>query len=105
MTLKIKSLASETIFIDEESFSVVLLLSSNRISNSLKEEIRLFAKRNSLAKRNSVNECCPRCLKAHLIKHAKQSPDLLQALLVEEFIPFEAGHHGYYMDAEEVIKI
>jgi|GEM_PF-3765564 len=101
MTLQIKNSASESLLINEDSFTFPILTQDIKISSSVKREAKLFLKRNILAK----NECCPRCLKAHLVKHAKQSLNILQALLVEEIIPFEAGHHGYYMDAEEVIKI
>jgi hypothetical protein len=45
--------------------------------------------------------CCPRCLKAHLIsKLGEESIDGFEAFEEEEL-----GHHGHYLDGDEVVKI
>jgi len=50
--------------------------------------------------------CCPRCLKAHLIRKAKEL-----GMDVKNVKPFlaslgeEVGHNGYYMDGEGVHEI
>lgn len=69
----------------------------------------LIAKMESFMKRNSIkeaNHCCPNCLKAHILKTANDigiSRDGKQFLSL--FIGGEAGHNGYYLDGDELVKI
>lgn len=83
------------------------------IPDDLIAELEEYAKRNSLGKIASdfdnpvhINECCPRCLKAHMLKTAEKigiSPEGRQFLSL--FMPGEVGHSGYYLDEEELVEI
>ena len=107
MTIQIKKTASEQTLLVSKSinksnkFFVDYLLYNSDLSPAVKSEIRLFIKRNKIVK----SEFCLRCLKAYLINQAKQSMNVLMALSVEEIIPHETGHNGYFLDEGEAIKI
>ena len=91
MTQKLTYYATET-----------LIGNDSTIPKSIRDEIILFAKRNII----SGDEFCPRCLKAHLIKKAKQRKISASDVLAVALSPdCEEGHHGYYMDGEDIIKI
>lgn len=68
----------------------------------LKEEAQSFLKRNYIVSR----KYCKRCLKAHVLKKAKENRLGKEVyLLVENKFANETGHNGYYMDGGEVIEI
>lgn len=66
-------------------------------------ELEVFTKRNALSKQ--INDCCPRCLKAHLIKKAKEYSLFSEIKNIESLLQEEPGHHGYYLDEDEIVKI
>lgn len=82
----------------------------SRLPAGLMREALSFAKRNSLGiikyDKENINNVCPRCLKAHLMKKAEEKD--LDKAVVEVLVnlgEYEMGHNGYYMDKEKVIKI
>jgi len=98
-----------------ESFSFPLAKSAKElISESEKiglpeeliNEIRQFSERNLMIFRvnNAVlYDCCPNCLKAHLLKKAKVLG--LNAELQEKIsrmFKSESGHNGYYLDKNKI---
>lgn len=88
-------------------------LPERKISDVLKKEASAFKERNSIViggydvkTKQPIHRCCPRCLKAHLIKKAEEldlDHDLRELLF--SMVEFETGHYGYYMDGDELIKI
>ena len=83
------------------------------IPDDLIAELESYAERNPLHKlvknaqsKKEIMGCCPRCLKAHMLKTAENlgiSQEGRQFLSL--FMQGEAGHNGYYLDADELIKI
>jgi hypothetical protein len=89
MTIKITSPASETILLNE-------------LPLFLREELGKFTKRNNLVGEN----CCPWCLKAHLIKKAKEKDmDAWAFEKIDEVFPDRTGHNGYYEDKGRIMEI
>ena len=106
MTIQIKKTASEQTLLVSKSINksnkfFVDLLYNSDLSPAVKSEIKSFIKRNKIIK----NEFCSNCVKAHLIKIARLNMDVISALTIEETIPNEIGHQGYYLDAERLVKI
>jgi len=64
------------------------------------EELSSFNERNLI----HGKECCPRCLKAHLLKASKDEPVHFHKT-IKGYLRGEIGHNGYYLDGDEVIKI
>ena len=98
----------------KRTFSLeVLGLPEKKLSDVLLKEAEEFRKRNSLAlvghtipDKKPIFKCCSSCLKAHLIKKAEEKnldKDLMEVLFL--MVEHETGHHGYYLDGEEMIKI
>ncbi len=85
----------------EDVHRIQMLLVWEKAPTSLIESVNEFASRNVLL----GEACCMRCLKAHLLKKAReeQSSDFIS--LVHRIIDEEAGHQGYYLDGEEIRKI
>lgn len=86
----------------------------NIIPDKLLSEIIGFCRRNVLEIEypNSdynqvIYHCCPKCLKAHIIKKAKEEKISLNKIenMLDKVINCEAGHSGYYMDKDNIIKI
>jgi len=82
------------------------------IPDNLIAELEEYTERNSLANlvpeecREEVYGCCPRCLKAHMIKTAEQlGLSSKEREFLSLFVDGETGHHGYYMDGDELVKI
>ena len=83
------------------------------IPDDLIAELEYYIRRNSLNKfvireecKSKIHECCPRCLKAHMLKTAEKmgiSEGGRQFLSL--FVGGEAGHDGYYLDNDELIKV
>ena len=83
------------------------------IPDDLIAELEDYAERNLLKNivsdkehKKMIEGCCPRCLKAHMLKTAGQlgiSTEGRQFLSL--FMKGEAGHHGYYLDEDELIEI
>lgn len=85
----------------EDVHRVQMMLVWERAPLYLIESVSEFATRNVLM----GEACCMRCLKAHLLSKARKekSSDILA--LIHKAIDEETGHHGYYLDDEEVRKI
>lgn len=81
------------------------------IPDNLIAEIESFIKRNTLVIRKDavtggkVHHCCHHCLKAHALKIASEI-GLDEAALnyIDSIFDCIAGHDGYYLDEEELIK-
>ncbi len=69
------------------------------ISTELLYELSHFIQRNSLVR----GECCLRCFKAHALKLVKKEYGFFG--IIDNLIPEEVGHHGYYLDGEEMKKV
>ncbi|MBI3334131.1 hypothetical protein HYZ97_01475 [Candidatus Pacearchaeota archaeon] len=75
------------------------------------EAIQAFRESNSVATTYSIHgkptyRYCERCLKAHAMKTAQEiglDSRILRCL--EQALPGETGHDGYYLNHEELIKI
>ncbi|RMD65784.1 hypothetical protein D6817_05425 [Candidatus Pacearchaeota archaeon] len=53
-----------------------------------------------------VRVCCPSCLKAHAISHARKKgfgEEVVEKL--KGLSPMNAGHFGYYMDNGKLVKL
>ena len=103
MTLKIKNNAFESlVFPTKKNLK-------GGLSKKMLLEIQQFQLRNSLAAEIpnlgvAVKECCPQCLKAHLIKINKRLRNpALQARI--NLLDCETGHNGYYRDAERLVRV
>jgi hypothetical protein len=89
MTLKITSPALETVFVEG-------------LPPFLRKEMSEFTERNKI----SGNNCCPWCLKAHLIEKAlEQGMEEWAISAIKQLLPGRKGHRGYYLDKGEVRKI
>jgi hypothetical protein len=109
MTLKKFSQAFEdTISIEAKLFSNIYL-----ISKKLFFEAEAFRQRNGLAvvassleNKKPMYECCPACLKAHLLKKA-EGLNLGRAVreVIKNMANCETGHYGYYLDDGKLVKI
>ena len=83
------------------------------LPRKLYEEAVEFQKRNglgvvacSLETKEHIEECCPHCLKAHLLKKAeKMNHAGAMSKIIIELGEYENGHGGYYLDAGEVRKV
>lgn len=68
----------------------------------LRKEIRSFIGRNQIIGK----KYCKNCLKAHIIKKAREFGIYEPSLsLIESVTKEEAGHMGYYLDEGILIKI
>ena len=85
----------------------------NVLPDALVEEIEDFTERNSLVivgyglgDRRPLHRCCQSCLKAHLVKTAK---DLKLNKRVINYIlssfSCAMGHNEYYLDEDKLVKI
>lgn len=83
----------------------------SNISKKLFLEAVNFGRRNKLIERaraieEPVQECCPHCLKAHLLKKAEEMNDGRSIRqLIMKMAEYRNGHDGYYMDGDKLIKI
>ncbi len=83
------------------------------IPDNLIAELEDYSYRNSLNRlvsdeksRKVIKGCCPQCLKAHMIKKARESGISEQGTqFLSLFMQGEAGHNGYYLDGDALIKI
>lgn len=86
---------------------------AEQMPEELSKEVSEFIQRNTFSEmaqnqhsRGAFPPCCPHCLKAHIIKTARKvnlkDEEVAQVLLG---IKGEAGHNGYYLDGESVVKI
>lgn len=93
--------------------SVFLVLNSTKnLSKKLLKESERFRRRNAIVEiacdlesRKKIYECCPSCLKAHLIKKAEEwnlDKDLSNILFL--MVEHETGHYGHYLDEGKLIK-
>ncbi len=121
MTIKITPQLTETKEkIEEESFLTYLLnykmSALNKgilIPDLLISEIEKFNKSNYIAltesplnKERYIYHSCPRCLKAHTLKKAQEiGLDEAAINYVSQLFDCEKGHHGYYLDNEELKEI
>ncbi len=85
----------------EDVHRVRTVLSLEGASWHILESVTEFASRNILVGK----VCCLRCLKAHLLRKAQEEKSSNLVLLIHKVIREEAGHHGYYLDGEEVRKV
>lgn len=75
----------------------------NRLHSRLLSELESFRSRNALP--TVMNECCPRCLKAHLIKKAPHLGLQEEKNKINQLLDCEIGHSGYYLDKNKLVKI
>lgn len=80
-------------------------------------ELEDFALRNSISECSSANKeeisfnergpCyCERCLKAFALHHGREHGLTKEALsFIDALFNVEAGHHGYYLDDDELISL
>ncbi len=78
------------------------LFGKDNLPSFFVEEIEKFKERNRI----DGKYLCNNCLSAHLIKKVKESGEKEEVInkLKKEFKD-EIGHHGYYLDGEELVKI
>lgn len=76
------------------------------------EELRKFSKKNAILHEYSIHGnkkkssvCCTRCLKAHALNICKRENLREAEKIIEGAFEVEAGHNGYYLDSEKVVKI
>lgn len=144
MVLKLKTNATETttnivgevISLDNLlKYKVNALSKGLLIPDSIISKIDDFIKRNSLrdknTKENQMSQICPKCLKAHAVKKAREIGLNLKTINylsrifkahavkkaknlgfdsdsiadLEQIFDCEPGHNGYYLDKDELIKI
>jgi len=67
----------------------------------LREEAKRFIFRNKLTEIH----VCPQCMKAHLMKKAKEFGFNKEIGQIEKSIKCPTGHEGYYLDQANLIKI
>jgi len=104
---KIKTVSEQTIFLEVYGFGF------DKIPRSLLHEINIFTLRNPVMEvaskvrsRSPVYGCCSRCLKAYLIRRARAEgygKEVEEA--IGEMLKCEIGHHGYFMDGEDLVKV
>jgi len=84
-----------------------------KLPKKLRVEIEAFKQRNALVVVGSrikgkkpIYSCCPRCLKAFVLKKAGEMElgEIVEGMLVSLF-DCEWGHNGYYMDGEDLRKV
>lgn len=125
MTIKISKTASEynnstlsEVYVQDLAhnlldYKILGLTKGLIIPDDLIAELELFAQRNSLKEiiedenqRELIDGCCPRCLKAHMLKTAERLGISLEGRqFLSMFMRGEVGHQGYYLDGEELIEI
>ncbi|MEK6928822.1 MAG: hypothetical protein AABW65_02625 [Nanoarchaeota archaeon] len=100
MDKKIQFYASEILFDTKR-------LIGSELNKEIKKEIENFAERNSLLRyEDNSHECCLRCLKAHFLKLVKNEIISISDFMgINKKIKEDAGHHGYYLDDQKLIKI
>ena len=85
------------------NYKIIGLTQGLIIPDDLIAEIEYYMRRNSIGE---ARQCCPRCLKAHMIKTADDigiSSDGKKFLSL--FIKGDVGHDGYYLDGDELVII
>lgn len=125
MTLKIKYSASEYDSDTGEQalqpaeitrrlvdYKVLGLTKRLLIPDDLIAEMESYISRNSFKKAFSQfsldmpSGCCIRCLKAHMVKKAEEHGLTRGGIkFLSSFLDGEAGHYGYYLDGEDLIKL
>ena len=84
---------------------VIALRKGLLITDDLIAEADAFIGRNSCVEHRS-DAYCPHCLKAHMIKKAEElglTEDTIEYL--NEIMPGEVGHEGYYLDIDELVEV
>ncbi len=93
--------------------SIFLVVNSSKnLSEKLLKEAEEFRRRNAIVEiacdlesRKKIYECCPNCLKAHLIKKAEEwNLDKDLSKLLFQMVEHETGHYGHYLDKGKLIK-
>jgi len=117
---KIYQATEGTVFVEAESlcFDGVLEGENSKdyeksriLPEKLLDEVRSFVKRNSLAvvacevgERRQIHCCCPRCLKAHLIKKCDKLGLIEYKQRLSRIFKCKTGHDGYYLDGSKLFK-
>ncbi len=76
------------------------------VSDDFISEIESFAKRNTIVKVGKDKHFCHNCMKAHIIKKARElelPPSAIKPFLSK--LEGEEGHNGYYLDEEDLIRL
>jgi len=68
----------------------------------LEKEAKIFKEKNKVY---STNECCPQCLKAHLIKKAQELSLDEEIDKIHIILNCQIGHDGYYINEEKLMRI
>ncbi len=84
---------------------------ASSVPSSLRDEIDAYIERNTivttqeLKTRKVVSHYCVHCLKAHLLKKAKDKKvPATELRKLETTLPGNTGHEGYYLDSELLCK-
>lgn len=91
----------------------VFLETEGFVPKKLLNEVMKFRERNALAilayrlkDKKPVHYCCPRCLKAYLIKKTRELKLGEEAeRMLNKMLKCETGHEGYFIDGNHLIKI
>jgi hypothetical protein len=76
------------------------------LSDEFISHLEDYIARNSIKLDEKKTSCCPRCIKAHAIKKARQLGLGAKAIdFLENALKCEKGHSGYYLDEDELVKI
>ena len=69
-------------------------------------EIQSFINHNSILEISSTGEkvCCMRCLKANIIKKAREMNASLNYEKLSRLIDEKTGHEGYYLDEDRLVE-
>ena len=85
------------------SQSCVIAIRESNLPSELKEEMRLFAQRNTLPDCGRVP---PNCFKAHLIKTAKKIGINRNKIdFLKRLIKGKIGYKGYYLDKGKLKRV
>tara|TARA_Y100000296_G_scaffold72128_1_gene88262 strand:- start:266 stop:577 length:312 start_codon:yes stop_codon:yes gene_type:complete len=85
------------------SQSCVITIRESNLPSELKEEMRLFAQRNTLPDCGRVP---PNCFKAHLIKTAKKMRITKEKIdFLKRLIKGKIGYKGYYLDKGKLKRV
>ena len=76
------------------------------LSDEFISHLEDYISRNAIKLDEKKTSCCPRCIKAHAIKKARQLGLGAKAIdFLENALKCEKGHSGYYLDEEELVRI
>ena len=108
------------------SFGYFLLMQKARlmkfgivVPNAMIRDVELYILRNGIKGQDyalhevekiddseELHKCCPHCLKAYALNKGKEyGMTSFGILKLSEALPGKIGHDGYYLDAEELVRV